>query len=495
MNNQESTPATSYTSFSRSQSSTPRPKPYFCNFEHCGKAFTRPCRLQEHVRSHTKERPFACPETECHKRFFRSTHLSHHLKSAHSDERNYVCDWPGCLKAFATGTRLRRHRTAHEEKDRFRCKDFPPCSESFRKQVTLDKHVALNHLKQKPFTCDLMINGISGEKCQHAFETTYKLEVHRTRVHLGPRYWCTVCAPEKMRLPSAGAANAGETVSATGFATSTLLQAHIQTEHPPICIYCNRSFASARGLRSHHEIAHDPETTISDRRKYHCNFPGCTRAFTRKSNLEAHTRTIHLAKQNFICGENDSVNKIESFIQKYGFNRQFNGCNATFATRRQFIAHIRSSHLASAQAPEHRQSRKSMRKAKKKENIRQYSAKQKGSIPSLEKLTGIAGSKDMTALNSPAEISTSIFHCIVFGCTEELSDDRELQLHMASTHGMAEVEIEAALLEKRALAGGAFWISSEEDGSPNILCQSFEKNIDFSDEEEGIELRRILERY
>lgn len=485
MADQESTSATSLTSFSRSRSSTPRPKPYFCTFENCGKAFTRPCRLQEHVRSHTNERPFACPEVECGKRFFRSTHLSHHVKSAHSNERNYVCNWPECLKAFATGTRLRRHRTAHEEKERFRCKDFPPCSEAFRKQATLDKHVALLHLNRKPFVCGAVINETSGKICQHAFESTYKLEVHRTRVHLGARYWCTLCTPEVRRLPDDGAAGAGEIASATSFSTNTLLQAHIQAAHPPICIYCNRSFASARGLRSHNETAHDPESTIADRRRYHCNVTGCTRAFTRKSNLGAHVRAIHMAKQNFICGDENSMDKIENFLQINGFNRQFNGCNATFATRRQFIAHVRISHLAPAQTAEDRQNRKSVRKAKKKGNLGQSSAKEKGSISSLERLTGVADS----------EISTNDCHCVVFGCKEELANDRELQLHMASAHGMAEVEIDAALLEKRALAGGAFWISGQEVELLNVAPPAVETGVDVSDEEEEIELRRILEGY
>ena len=493
--NQESTSATSLTSFSQSRSSTPRPKPYFCTFEHCGKAFTRPCRLQEHVRSHTKERPFACPENKCGKRFFRSTHLSHHVKSAHSNERNYVCDWPKCLKAFATGTRLRRHRTAHEEKDRFRCKEFPPCSELFRKQATLDKHVALFHLNRKPFVCGLVINEILGETCQHAFESTYKLVVHRARVHLGARYWCMLCTPEKMRLPDDAATSAGEMTSAIGFATSALLQAHIQAVHPPICIYCNRPFASIRGLRNHNETAHDPEKTVADRRNHSCDIPGCARAFTRKSNLKAHVRAIHMVKQNFTCGEANSMGKIERFLQINGFNGQFIGCNATFATRRQFVAHIRISHLAPAPVAEYRQSRKTVRKAVKKGNIAQSNAKEKGSISSLEKLTGIAGSEDMNGSNSTAGISTNVCHCIIYGCTDELADDRELQLHMASAHGMAEVEIDAALLEKRALTGGVFWISGEEDGSLNAAPLTLETDADFSDEEEGIELRRILESY
>ena len=63
-------------------------------------------------------------------------------------------------------------------------------------------------------------------------------------------------------------------------------------------------------------------------------------------------------------------------------------------------------------------------------------------------------------------INTS--YCVVVGCSEVLTDDRELQLHMASSHLMTEDEIQVALLETRALTGGTFWISAAERGVDSI---------------------------
>ena len=464
----ENIKATSYIAPNRSQSSIPRPKPYICRFENCGKAFTRPCRLDEHTRSHTKERPFICVEPDCGKSFIRSTHLSHHVKSAHSDERNYTCDWSGCQKAFATGTRLRRHQRAHEEKNKFRCKGFAPCSEIFRKQATLDKHIALIHLNQKPFICGFITDKASQRQCQRAFGSTYKLKVHRGREHGGPRYWCTLCPPDKAEMLDDSDVNGENPVPLVGFATNNLLQTHIQTAHPPTCTSCNRSFASARGLRNHHETAHNPDVSIEDRRKFYCDVLGCARSFTRKSNLEAHVRALHASPQNFVCGETSSMDKIARHLQIYGPESQLVGCGATFPTQRLFLAHIRTVHLATAYIAKHGQSKKSLRQAKKKERLEKDIVEGHGSISVFQRLTGVAGSENFTGFDYAMEGPVKKSRCITSGCAEELADDRELQLHMAASHGMTEGEIELAILEKEALAGGAFWISATERGVGGI---------------------------
>ena len=312
------------------------------------------------------------------------------MKSAHSNERNYDCDWPGCEKAFATGTRLRRHQRAHEEKNKFRCKDYTPCSETFRKQATLDKHVSLVHLNQKPFLCGYVTDEASRGRCQHAFESTYKLELHRGRVHRVVRYWCTLCISEKAGSPNCSDANGEELAPSTGFATNALLQAHIEATHPPICTHCNRSFASARGLRSHHKTAHNPDITLEDRRKFCCDVLGCARSFTRKSNLEAHVRALHAPAQKFVCGEATSMDKIVKYLQVHGPKSQFIGCGIIFASRKLFLAHVRIVHLATAKAAEHGYSRKSLRKAKKKEKKEINSGiNGQDTVSALQRLTGV----------------------------------------------------------------------------------------------------------
>ena len=108
-----------------------------CPFEGCDKAFNRPARLQEHLRSHNNERIFKCDVEDCDKTFLRITHLQHHVKSAHTNVRDYVCDYPGCGKSFVNGSRLRRHVATHDGHDKYRCTEYLPCNETVRKHLSL----------------------------------------------------------------------------------------------------------------------------------------------------------------------------------------------------------------------------------------------------------------------------------------------------------------------------------------------------------------------
>lgn len=62
-------------------------RPFVCNWEFCGKRFTRSDELQRHRRTHTGEKRFQC--LECNKKFMRSDHLSKHIRT-HTKQRNSV---------------------------------------------------------------------------------------------------------------------------------------------------------------------------------------------------------------------------------------------------------------------------------------------------------------------------------------------------------------------------------------------------------------------
>lgn len=88
-----------------------RQKRYYCTYKGCEKAYTRPCLLEEHKRSHDNTRPFECEI--CGKSFFRETHLKSH-KWTHADTKPLGCR--ECEKRFITNQQLQRHERTHLRK-------------------------------------------------------------------------------------------------------------------------------------------------------------------------------------------------------------------------------------------------------------------------------------------------------------------------------------------------------------------------------------------
>ncbi|KAK4047402.1 hypothetical protein OIV83_005449 [Microbotryomycetes sp. JL201] len=83
-----------------------RIKKFKCTFDGCDKAYTRPVRLEEHLRSHTGERPFAC--SQCDASFQRDSHLKAHQRThLPASAKSYECQ--ECDRKFWTGQHLRKH--------------------------------------------------------------------------------------------------------------------------------------------------------------------------------------------------------------------------------------------------------------------------------------------------------------------------------------------------------------------------------------------------
>ena len=110
-------------------------KKYHCTFSGCNKSYSKPCRLEEHERSHTGEvglsfqifafdlrrlaescrsqRPFVC--TTCNKSYLRETHLQAHVRSHLPDsDRPFECPEEGCSKRFWTAQHLKVHESTHK---------------------------------------------------------------------------------------------------------------------------------------------------------------------------------------------------------------------------------------------------------------------------------------------------------------------------------------------------------------------------------------------
>ncbi|XP_008514208.2 Krueppel-like factor 17 [Equus asinus] len=89
---------------------SPVSRPYHCQYENCGKAYTKRSHLVSHQRKHTGERPYKCTWEGCTWSFFRSDELGRHMR-IHTRYRPYRCDQ--CGRQFMRSDHLRQHHRTH----------------------------------------------------------------------------------------------------------------------------------------------------------------------------------------------------------------------------------------------------------------------------------------------------------------------------------------------------------------------------------------------
>ncbi|KAM9315199.1 uncharacterized protein KZ484_024892 isoform 2-T2 [Pholidichthys leucotaenia] len=145
----------------------------FCH--RCGIQFNENEKLEEHMKTHLKEKPYSCPD--CGKRFINENYIQIHQR-IHTGEKPFLCSQ--CGKGFHTASSLKLHEMQHSGERPFACSI---CGKAFRINSYLTAHYQ-THIKDRPFICSV---------CGKGYSRAEELKVHH-RLHTGERpYECGEC--------------------------------------------------------------------------------------------------------------------------------------------------------------------------------------------------------------------------------------------------------------------------------------------------------------
>ncbi|CDO56836.1 similar to Saccharomyces cerevisiae YPR186C PZF1 Transcription factor IIIA (TFIIIA) [Geotrichum candidum] len=258
----------------------PRPKKYLCPELNCDKAYSRPCLLQQHLRSHADERPYVCTHPGCGKAFLRDSHLKTHMLS-HSVEKPLYCTY--CGKGFNTNQHLNRHERTHVPS--IKC-TYEGCNSAFRRNSQLRRHISECHTFRKQFVCP---------SCPREFDVKSRLDTHFAKSHGG----------------TSAATNA--TVPPPGISVTSGFSAPVGLNHNAYHCGsegCNEKFSSWPDLQGHIKFAH---------KQLGCNF--CGKLFNTPEALDLHVKehdmeNSHLLTHEWHCRECDNTSMASTFREK-----------------------------------------------------------------------------------------------------------------------------------------------------------------------------------
>uniref|UniRef100_A0A8C5P6U7 C2H2-type domain-containing protein n=1 Tax=Leptobrachium leishanense TaxID=445787 RepID=A0A8C5P6U7_9ANUR len=93
------------------QRSSRVPTIYTCDYENCGRIYTKSTHFKTHLRLHTGEKPYVCDWPGCEWKFPRSDELTRHFRK-HTGLRPFLCNI--CQRTFARSDHLSLHVKRHE---------------------------------------------------------------------------------------------------------------------------------------------------------------------------------------------------------------------------------------------------------------------------------------------------------------------------------------------------------------------------------------------
>ncbi|KAJ8923248.1 hypothetical protein NQ315_001804 [Exocentrus adspersus] len=103
--------------------------------QYCSKKFPVPSKLDRHVRIHKNDKPFVCNHQGCGKAFSDKRNLQGH-KLTHSSVKQYSC--PVCIKMFKTVSRLKQHLKCHTSAMMYTCN---LCLKKYKYKSNLISHI------------------------------------------------------------------------------------------------------------------------------------------------------------------------------------------------------------------------------------------------------------------------------------------------------------------------------------------------------------------
>lgn len=106
--------------------------------ETCSKQFRGRSELQNHIRTHTKEKPLACSHPGCNKRYAHSSNLRAHERT-HLGIKPYSCHYDGCGKSFAHSVSLKEHIWMHAGFQPYVC-PYEGCEKRFTQVSNFARH-------------------------------------------------------------------------------------------------------------------------------------------------------------------------------------------------------------------------------------------------------------------------------------------------------------------------------------------------------------------
>ena len=187
----------------------------------CDKSYADRYSLRYHLRTHGIGRQIRCEY--CNKGFSKPSRLEAHVRAQHDNIRDFDC--LQCGKKFKTRVHLINHARRHSGERPFSCS---VCSDRFRHKASLVAHMR-SHVGSRPYCCEV---------CGKTFREPSTLKAHR-RVHTGDKpYHCNLC--DKSFTQRAGlnyhkkSHEAGQAVSSALSTTTTATTMPSPLPSPPI---------------------------------------------------------------------------------------------------------------------------------------------------------------------------------------------------------------------------------------------------------------------